>query len=91
MSRIAKRIVFIGRVQGVGFRFTVFNIASRTGLTGQVRNMPDGSVEMITQGPADCIADCISDIEESYPGCIGEIKTEEITINPKFTDFKITF
>ena len=52
---IAKRIIFIGRVQGVGFRFTAHSIARRCQLTGFVRNLPDGSVEMFAQGQAEDI------------------------------------
>lgn len=43
-----------GQVQGVGFRFTNTNLAQARALTGWVRNMEDGSVEMEIQGaPAD--------------------------------------
>ena len=41
-----------GRVQGVGFRFFVNSHAVAYGLTGWVRNMEDGSVDMEVQGPA---------------------------------------
>jgi acylphosphatase len=91
MSQIAKHIIFAGRVQGVGFRFTAFNIANRHELTGFVRNMPDGSVEMLAQGPANAIGDCIQDIKESLGGYIRENKIEDTPYDPKHKDFKITF
>ena len=91
MNQTAKHIIFAGRVQGIGFRFTALDIANRYRLTGLVRNLPDGTVEMITQGPADDIADCIRDIKEAFEGYIRETKTEEIPPDPKYTDFKITF
>ncbi len=91
MSRFAKRIIFIGRVQGVGFRFTAFNIANRYRLTGLVRNLPNGAVEMIAQGAADDIDNCIRDIEKSFADYIKETKIEEIPSDPKYKDFKITF
>ena len=87
----AKHIIFIGQVQGVGFRFTAFRIANRYKLTGFVRNAPDGNVEMLTQGSSDDIAHCIRDIEDSFTGYIRETKIEEIPLNPQYTDFKITF
>ena len=52
MTQIAKHIIFTGRVQGVGFRFTVYDMANRYQLIGQVRNLGDGTVEMIAQGDA---------------------------------------
>jgi len=91
MSQIAKHIIFVGRVQGVGFRFTAFNAANHHQLTGFVRNLPDGAVEMLTQGPAQAVDDCIRDIKESFSGYIRETKIKEIPSNPQYKDFKITF
>ena len=91
MSQIAKHIVFAGQVQGVGFRFTAFDVANRHQLTGLVRNLMDGSVEMIAQGRPDDIDDCIRDIKESLSSYIRETKIEEISPDPKYKDFKITF
>ncbi len=91
MNQTAKHIIFTGRVQGIGFRFTALDIANRYRLTGLVRNLPDGTVEMVTQGPSDNIADCIRDIKEAFEGYIRETKTEEIPPDPKYTNFKIAF
>jgi acylphosphatase len=91
MNQTAKHIIFVGRVQGVGFRFTALDMARRYKLTGLVRNLPDGTVEMIAQGPDDNITDCINDIEESFRVYIKGVKIEEIPSDPSYKDFKITF
>jgi acylphosphatase len=91
MDLIAKHIVFSGRVQGVGFRFTALNIANRYGLTGYVRNLPDGEVEMVAQGTAEMIDTCVRDLQESFVGTISHIDIEDATSDPKLTDFRITF
>jgi acylphosphatase len=91
MDQIAKHIIFSGQVQGVGFRFTAFNIAHRHQLTGFVRNLPDGTVEMFAQGDVGAVDDCIRDIAEEFSGYIRETKIEEIPPNPKLEEFKITF
>ena len=88
---LAKHIIFIGRVQGVGFRFTARRAASRRQLTGYVRNMPNGSVEMLAQGRPEDVNDCIQDIKEYFTGYLKETKIEEIPPDPRYTDFKITF
>jgi len=44
------RIVVRGDVQGVGFRFATRSMASALGLRGYVRNLPDGSVEIVAEG-----------------------------------------
>jgi acylphosphatase len=48
--RVARRYVVSGRVQGVGFRYFTQDAATREGLSGHVRNRPDGSVEIIVEG-----------------------------------------
>lgn len=50
MTEIRKRLIFHGRVQGVGFRYTAKHLASSLGLTGWVRNEYDGTVYMEVQG-----------------------------------------
>lgn len=44
-------VFFTGRVQGVGFRQTVKDLATEIGLRGWVRNLDDGRVEMLAEGP----------------------------------------
>ena len=88
---IAKHITFIGRVQGVGFRFTTRRAANRRQLTGYVRNMPNGSVEMLAQGRSEDIGDCIQDIKEYFSGYIRETKIVEIPPDPTYIEFQITF
>lgn len=50
MAKVRRKYVFRGRVQGVGFRYTVSGFGRDLGLTGWVRNEYDGSVEMEVQG-----------------------------------------
>ncbi|MBN1807409.1 MAG: acylphosphatase [Sedimentisphaerales bacterium] len=88
---IAKLITFTGRVQGVGFRFTAHRAAHRRQLAGYVRNMPNGSVEMLAQGNPAEIDDCIQDIKEYFSGYIKEAKIQEIPVDTRYTDFQITF
>jgi len=91
MELTARKIVFSGRVQGVGFRFTALNIANRCELKGYVRNISDGDVEMFAQGTAEAIDDCVRDLQDSFVGSISHIDTEPATPDPKLTDFRITF
>ena len=49
-DEVRKRIVFHGRVQGVGFRYKARTKASELGLSGWVRNEHDGTVLMEIQG-----------------------------------------
>lgn len=88
---IAKHIIFTGRVQGVGFRFTAHRIAGLNQLKGYVRNLADGSVEMLAQGYTEDVEDCIKDIQETFTGYIKDTQIEELPLDPRYKDFKITF
>lgn len=55
-----------GQVQGVGFRFTNANLAQARSLTGWVRNMEDGSVEMEVQGAPANILSQLKALHASY-------------------------
>jgi acylphosphatase len=52
---IARRYLISGRVQGVGFRWFVIETASVEGITGWVRNVTDGSVEIVAEGDAEAV------------------------------------
>jgi acylphosphatase len=47
------RVLIAGQVQGVGFRITCWRVALKHGVRGWVRNVPDGRVEAIFEGPPD--------------------------------------
>lgn len=64
---IAKRVVYEGRVQGVGFRYTCKDIARGYDVIGSVRNLVDGTVELIASGEAEEVEDFLREIAEDSP------------------------
>jgi acylphosphatase len=50
MNRCRLTIYYSGRVQGVGFRYTTKTVATGYDLTGLVRNLADGRVELVAEG-----------------------------------------
>jgi len=50
MNRSRLHIFYSGRVQGIGFRYTVKSLARGFEVTGTVRNLADGRVEMVSEG-----------------------------------------
>jgi acylphosphatase len=82
-------IIFSGQVQGVGFRYTARDIARGLGLQGSVRNLPDGRVELIAEGPEAVIEDLVRQLENSFL-----ITGKKIACSPhggRFEDFEIRF
>lgn len=78
MSEVRKHIVFYGRVQGVGFRYTAKYMAQSLELTGWVRNEPDGTVTMEVQGREALINKLLSGLNSNQFISIEWIDTEEI-------------
>lgn len=57
-----------GRVQGVGFRYTVLQLAQRIGITGRVENLEDGRVHLVAEGPRAKLDQLLHQIRESRVG-----------------------
>ena len=57
-----------GRVQGVNFRSSTVSQASRLGLLGWVRNQPDGSVEVLAQGPRPALEQLLAFLKQGPLG-----------------------
>ena len=70
------QIFYSGRVQGVGFRYTVKKVVSGFEVTGTVRNLPDGRVELIAEGAKDELSAFRQGIRES--GLEAFIQNEEV-------------
>ena len=66
--RIARRFVISGRVQGVGFRWFTKDIAVLEGVTGWVRNLPDGRVEALVEGDAEAVTRVERQLHQGPPG-----------------------
>ena len=62
---ISLQVFYEGHVQGVGFRFTVRHIAKGFELTGWVRNLPDGRVELQVTGEEDEVRAFLDQIAQS--------------------------
>lgn len=62
------RVLFSGRVQGVGFRYTVCRVAASFEVAGFVRNLADGDVELVAEGFEQELAGFLHAIRDSGPG-----------------------
>ena len=88
---IQAHIVFSGTVQGVGFRFTVQKYALSFDLKGWVKNLPDGSVEVLVEGPKEKIEAFCRNVEGSFDGYIRKRDIQFTSAQGKFENFRITF
>lgn len=80
------RVLFSGKVQGVGFRYTARTVASGFEVTGTVRNLPDGKVEMVAEGERDEL--------EAFRGAVRDagldhfIKSEDVSWSDATNEFR---
>ncbi|MFA7255381.1 MAG: acylphosphatase [Candidatus Omnitrophota bacterium] len=65
MSTKRMQLFFSGTVQGVGFRFTAERLARRFPVTGFVRNLDDGRVEVTAEGEEPSLVEFLSALRES--------------------------
>ncbi|MCI9217705.1 acylphosphatase [Lachnospiraceae bacterium 42-17] len=80
MEEIRKRIIFHGRVQGVGFRYTAKHLANSLGITGWVKNEWDGTVIMEVQGRETLINELLKGINRNLFIDIEWMDSEEISV-----------
>ena len=80
-------IFYSGRVQGVGFRFTVQRYAMDLNLKGWVKNLPDGRVEVVMEGPKEVIQEYCQEIKNYFDDYIRDIKIHYRDSEKKFKEF----
>lgn len=81
--------IYSGQVQGVGFRYTVMNVAQSYDVTGYVRNLPDGRVELVMEGPADQRMDMLEDIRSRMEDYIEDTSMSESPAVGEFQTFSV--
>ena len=86
MSRSRLHILYSGRVQGVGFRYTVKALASGFELTGIIRNLSDGRVELVAEGTQEELDSFRRAIQDSEVGRF--IRNEETAWNAVTGEFR---
>jgi acylphosphatase len=86
----AVRALVSGQVQGVGFRQSCRHTARRLGLVGWVRNLADGRVELLCQGPPGAV-DRLIDWVWTGPTAarVSSVESDVVAADPNLSDFLI--
>lgn len=85
------KLIFKGRVQGVGFRYTARILANQLNLTGSVRNLYNYDVECIVQGKNNVIDEFIEKLENQRFIRVDHVEKYELKIVDDEDDFIITY
>ena len=83
-TKIRKHIIFYGRVQGVGFRYYAVQKANQLGLTGWVKNLYDGSVEMEVEGQEELIDQLIIFLQNRTYIWIEDMRVKSMSLEGEY-------
>jgi acylphosphatase len=82
-------IFFTGRVQGVGFRYTTLQVAKEFEVSGWVKNLPDGRVQLEAEGTPQTVKNFVAALEERMHSYIRKSERQAVKRTPKFIGFEI--
>lgn len=86
----ARQVYYEGKVQGVGFRYTVKRLANGYDVVGTVRNLPDGRVELYAAGDREELEAFLTAIEESeLKGHLRGVERHTVDAAPGVRGFQI--
>ncbi|MBR6967650.1 MAG: acylphosphatase [Ruminococcus sp.] len=85
MEKIRRHIIFYGCVQGVGFRWKAKHTAVRYGISGWVRNLDDGSVEMEAEGTPRDIDDLTETLRNHSWGSVERTEERDIPVHGDYS------
>ena len=93
MIILSKRLElkYTGRVQGVGFRYTAQRLASSAGLTGYVKNLPDGGVELVAEGEEEKLKELKNSLEIEFVSNIEKVFLEWSEGEDSFKGFRVSY
>ena len=82
-------VYYTGNVQGVGFRATAADISKNYPVTGWVKNLSDGRVQLLAEGPAEAVDKFLKTIRSRWEGNIEKEDVESQTPTGKYQSFEI--
>jgi acylphosphatase len=89
-----RRLLYDGRVQGVGFRMTARRLASAFAISGFVRNLHDGRVELVVEGDSGTVAAYLNAVLREFGDMIRDIAEDDSAFeheNQPFSGFTIRY
>jgi len=86
-----RQVYYSGRVQGVGFRYTACSIARKFAVSGYVKNLPDGRVELVAEGKREEIRAMLSAIQAEMGRYIHDVCETPSKATGRFSSFNVRF
>jgi acylphosphatase len=89
--RGARMVHYTGKVQGVGFRATAVEIARDFPVTGWVKNLADGRVQLLVEGPEDAVEKFLDKVRTRWKKNIDKEQVEKPEVSGKYKTFDIAY
>lgn len=86
---VAIRVRFAGNVQGVGFRYRTRELALAFPVSGYVKNLPNGEVELTVEGCTTAVWALVAAVERRMRSNINQTTSEMIAVTGEFAGFEI--
>lgn len=86
-----REVYYRGNVQGVGFRMTAQRVARRYDVTGFVRNLPDGRVQLVAEGETSQLKPFLDEVARAMSGYIADSQVNPETATGDFSDFGVRY
>jgi len=84
-------IFYSGRVQGIGFRYTVQDMANQQKVSGWIKNLDDARVEIVAEAEEDTLNNFLQQVNQHFSRYIEDVKTQWLPASGQFRDFQIEF
>lgn len=91
MNRQRRHVYYSGSVQGVGFRFTAIECSRPFAVSGFVRNLADGRVELVAEGEAAVLDAFLDSIDHAMARNIRTKQIDNLAANGEFDGFQIRY
>lgn len=86
---VRAHVFYAGDVQGVGFRWRTTQVADGHDVTGWVKNLADGRVELVVEGERAAVEDFLADVAQRLGAYVERAETAWEPASGEFTDFSI--
>jgi acylphosphatase len=84
-------VYYSGRVQGIGFRYTLQDIANYQKVWGWVKNLDDARVEVMAEAEEDILNSFLQQVNQHFSQQIKDVNIEWLPAGGEFRDFKVVF
>ena len=90
-DRIEQEILYSGRVQGVGFRQSVYTLARKCHVNGYVQNLENGKVRLVAGGECDRVNDLLKSVQSVWANNISNVQIADLKTAERATGFRVRY